>query len=154
MVSVFIGFGGPEAEEVAKELEKFLSHERIETFLASPLSNTLPASTANFNARINQTLLDCNIAVFVCHKSTPRSNPVKKEIDLLYSQHSESKIISFAASDDCLPKRLRENHWHPLHFAPEKYEESFPRLLNKIYRSYIERELNGITSENAPLVRQ
>jgi hypothetical protein len=156
MLSVFIGFGGPEAKKVAEDLEGFLRVETtIKTFLASPGSNTLPANIANFHTIINRELLDCNIAVFVCHKGTPRSTPVKKEIDLLYSRNLENKIIPFAASDECLPKKLREHHWHPLHFPPERPEESFPRLLNSIYRSYFElMESTRITSENAPLVRQ
>jgi hypothetical protein len=156
MLSVFIGFGGPDAKEVAENLEKFLRLETtVRTFLASPQSSTLTANTADFHVRINQELLGCNIAVFVCHKGTPHSTPVEKEIDLLYSQHLENKIISFAASDNCLPKKLREHHWHPLHFAPEKPEESFSRLLNKIYQSYIElKEPTSIAFEDAPLVRQ
>jgi hypothetical protein len=156
MLKVFIGFGGPDAKVVAEEVEKFLKVEtKIETFLASPRSNTLSPNVADFKATINRELLDCNLAVFVCHKGTPRSTLVKNEIDMLYSQDLENKIISFAASDNCLPKKLREQHWHPLHFPPEKPEESFARLLNEIYRSYIElKEPTRIISENAPMVRQ
>jgi len=155
MVSVFIGFGGAKAEEVARKLEIFLrSDTRLETFLASPESSAL-ALTVNFKLEIEKNLLDCNVAVFVCHENTSRSIPMKKEIDLLFSKNFENKIISFAVSDTCIPKKLRENKWHPLHFPPEKPEESFCRLLNWIYRCYIElKELTTVTTEGAEMVRQ
>jgi len=157
LISVFIGFGGTKAEGVAVELKKFLNGEDIiEPFLASPQSNSLPANTPNFSTMINQELKKCDIAVFVCHKNTPNSPPIKKEINFLYSKGKKNRIIPFAASDNCLPRRLRGKRWRPLHFPPEKAEESFPRLLNNIYRSYIELTLKptGIVSENAPMVRQ
>jgi len=156
MLSIFIGFGGPKAEEVAKELEEFLSDEKIESFLASPLSNAILANAPDFPAEINKKLLTCDIVVFVCHRGTHRNDQVRKEINLLYKKHLKNKIIPFAASDNCLPKRLKGKRWHPLHFPPEKAVESFPRLLNKIYRSYIELtpKPTARVTENAPMVRQ
>jgi hypothetical protein len=52
------------------------------------------------------------------------------------------KLIIFSKSDECIPKRLKSS-WRPLHFAPEKPEESFNRLLIEIYRQYV--RLAGIT---------
>jgi hypothetical protein len=156
MLSVFIGFGGQKAEGVAKQLETFLNDEKIETFLASPLSRAILANAPDFPAEINKRLLSYDIIVFVCDKGTPRNDPVKKEINLLYRRHLENKIIPFSASDNCLPKRLRGKRWHPLHFPPEKAVESFPRLLNNIYRSYIDLtpKPTGRVPEGAPMVRQ
>jgi len=156
MLSVFIGFGGPKAEEVAKELERFLNDEKIENFLASPLSNAILANESDFSAEINKKLLTYDITVFVCHKDTHRNDQVRKEINLLYRKHLESKIIPFSACDHCLPRRLKGKHWHPLHFAPEKAMESFPRLLNRIYRSYFELipKPTGRVTETDPMVRQ
>lgn len=135
MVNIFIGYGGPRAEEVAKKLNAFLLEQKLETFLASPNSHDL-LPTDEIKTKINQNLLDCNIAVFVCHESTSHSKEIKREINFLFKNNLQHKIISFAKSDDCLPRKLRKR-WHPLHFAPEKPEESFCRLLNEIFRCYI-----------------
>jgi hypothetical protein len=156
---VFIGFGGTEAETVAVELWKFLSAgygEIIDPFCASQQANSIPPNTPQYHARINQELDKCDIAVFVCHRDTPKSGPIKAEVNLLYEKRKENRIITFAASDDCLPKKLRERHWHPLHFPPEKAEESFPRLLNNIYGSFIllTPKPTGIIHENERMVRQ
>jgi len=154
-VSVFIGFGGSRAENVATRFEIFLkTNTDIETFLASPQSRTMP-STANFRTEIQQHLINCNIAVFVCHKNTSHSQSMKDEIDTLFSENLENKIISFAASDTCIPKKIRDNKWHPLHFPPEEPEESFRRLLNEIYRCYLRlQNSERTTTERAEMIRQ
>jgi hypothetical protein len=156
MLSIFIGFGGTKAEEVAKKLESFLRNEtKMETFLASPLSRTLSASSADYGAKITQSLIDCHVAVFVCHKYSPRSEPLKNEIDLLFSRNFENKIILFSASDNCIPSKFRAKLWNPLHFPPEKPEESFCRLVNEIYRCYIERQESArIVTEDTELIEQ
>jgi len=135
MIHVFIGYGGPEAEEVAKRLSSFLKNEGLVTFLACPESHDL-VSTDDFKLIIEKNLLDCNIAIFVCHKGTSRRKEVKREIGFLFDRNMEHKIISFAESDTCIPIKIRER-WHPLHFASEKPEESFCRLLNEVFRCHI-----------------
>lgn len=136
MIQVFIGYGGSRAEEVAKHLNAFLQRENLlYTFLASPDSHSL-VSTDDFKIEIDKNLLDCNIVVFVCHKNTSRSREAKREIDLLFQRNLQHKIISFAETHTCIPKRLRQR-WCRLHFAPEKPEESFCRLLNEIFRCFI-----------------
>jgi hypothetical protein len=138
MLNVFIGYGGKEAENVAKKLESFLAETKIiETFLASPQSQTLSPTTHNYDTKILENLIKCNIAIFVCHEETPNSRELKNELDILSKAKMEYKIILFSVSDHCIPTKYRRL-WHPLHFPPEKPEESFCRLLNQIYRCYID----------------
>jgi hypothetical protein len=156
MLSVFIGYGGAKAEEVAKKLEDFLKTEaHMETFLATPQSRTLTATSHDYNVKIVQNLIDCHVAIFVCHKNTPHSEELKKEINLLFQRNSENKIILFSASEYCVPVEFRKKLWHPLHFPPEKPEESFCRLVNEIYRCYIDlQESARIVTEEAEVIRQ
>jgi hypothetical protein len=138
MLNVFIGYGGKEAENVAKQLESFLEETKfIDTFLASPKSQTLPATSHDYNDKILKSLTNCEIAIFVCHKETPRSEELKNELDELSKRKMLYKVILFSASDFCIPTKYRRL-WHPLHFPPERPEESFCRLLNQIYKSYID----------------
>ena len=148
MIHVFIGYGAPRAEEVANRLNVFLSGEKqITTFFANPQSHHL-LSTDEWRTEINKNLLDCNIAVFVCHKNTSRSGEVNREIDFLFQNNMKHKIISFADTDTSIPRKLRQR-WHPLHFPPEKPQESFCRLLNEVFRCFIQiKELARIVSEN------
>lgn len=136
VIYVFIGYGGPEAKNVAESVDKFLNNEKqIETFLATPRTHHL-VSTDEWRTEIYKELLDCNLAIFVCHKNTSRSSEVKREIDFLFTHNMEGKIIVFANTDTCIPKKIRQR-WHRLHFPPEKPDESFCRLLNEIFRCYI-----------------
>jgi hypothetical protein len=156
MVSVFIGYGGKEAEETAKKFEDFLKIEtKMETFLAAPQSRTLSAASADYRARIDQNLMDCHVAIFVCQIDTPRSKELKREMDLLFERNLEKKIILFSASDQCIPVKYREKLWRPLHFPPEKPAESFCRLVNEIYRCFIENQESArIVPETSELTRQ
>lgn len=139
MLTVFIGYGGAEGESVAEKLEQFLETEaKMDVFLASPKSHSLPANSHNFIPRINQEMIRRHIAVFVCHEGSVRSKAMIEEIDFLISSNLTNKVIIFSASDNCIPVRFRERLWRPLHFTPEKPEESFCRLTNEIYRSYME----------------
>jgi hypothetical protein len=155
MLNVFIGYGGKEAENVAKKLESFLAETKcIETFLASPKSQTLSPTSHNYNAKILENLIRCNIAIFVCHKETPYSKELKNELDILSKEKMEYKIILFCASDYCIPTKYRKL-WHPLHFPSEKPEESFCRLLNQIYRYYIDIQApSSIVKETTELIPQ
>lgn len=136
MIEVFIGYGGARAENVANDLCLFLRNDvELHVFLASPTSTSLQP-TVDWRVEINESLMNCNIAVFVCHEGTPSSYEVRREIKFLFDNNQEHKIISFATHKSCIPKKLR-NRWSPYHFPPEKPEESFCRLLNQIYRSYV-----------------
>ena len=148
MIHVFVGYGGARSENVANRIGDFLNNEsQITIFLATPRSHSL-LSTENWKAEINKNLLDCNIAVFVCHKNTSRSGEVNREIDFLFQNNMKHKIISFADTDTSIPRKLRQR-WHPLHFPPEKPQESFCRLLNEVFRCFIQiKELARIVSEN------
>jgi hypothetical protein len=135
-VSVFIGYGGTKAAEVANSLNVFLKLEELDTFLAAPRSHTLISGTTNFQKEIEQNIIASNIIVFVCHDGTCDSKPAKKEIDFISDHNLFYKMILFSKSDNCIPKKA-QCVWHPLHFPPEKPEESFCRLLNEIFRSFI-----------------
>lgn len=103
-LTVFIGYGESASETVAVDLYNFLSRqprEIINPFCASPRTNSIAATTPQYNATINEFLKNCDIAVFVCDKDTPKSKPIKEEINYLYSNGKQNRIISFAASDDC-----------------------------------------------------
>jgi hypothetical protein len=156
MLSIFIGFGGTKAEEVAKKLERFLETEtKMNAFLGSPQSASLTANAHNFLAKINQEMIDRHIAIFVCHEGTPRSQAMIDELNFLISRKMEDKIIIFSASDHCIPSQFRKRLWRPLHFTPEKPEESFCRLANEIYRSFIEKaQTPTIVPENAEMPLQ
>jgi len=139
MLTVFIGYGGAKAESVAEKLEEFLETEaKMDVFLASPESCSLPANSHDFINRTYQEMTRRHIAVFICHKGSIRSKPLIREIDFLISNNLTSKLIIFSASDHCIPVRFRNELWRPLHFTPEKPEESFCRLTNQIYRGYME----------------
>ena len=57
-VTIFIGYGGSKAESVAEKLEDFLETDaKMDVFLASPTSCSLPANSHNFTARINQEMI-------------------------------------------------------------------------------------------------
>jgi hypothetical protein len=150
MLSVFIGYGGTKAEAVAEKLELFLETEaKIDVFLASPKSHSLPANAHNFIPRINQEMVARNIAIFVCHERSNKSKSMIGEIEFLISNKLTNKIIIFSISDSCIPFKFRWL-WRPLHFTPEKPEESFCRLLNEIYRGYIEiSQTLNVVAENA-----
>lgn len=149
---VFIGYGGPRAEGVANRLEGFLKNEsQITTFLATPRSHSL-LSTDEWKAKIDQNLLDCNIAIFVCHQNTSRSPEVKREINFLFQNSMQHKIITFSNTDTSIPIKVRKR-WHRLHFPTEKPEESFCRLLNEVFRCFIELKQPAIiASENQRMV--
>lgn len=149
VIHVFIGYGGARAEDVAERVNSFLNGEKqINTFLASPRTHHL-LSTDEWRAEVNSRLLDCNLAIFVCHENTSRSSEIKREIDFLFDYNMESKIIVFANTDTCIPRKVRQR-WHPLHFPPEKPDESFCRLLNEIFRCYIK----IVKSTRARLIRE
>ena len=156
MLSIFIGFGGAKAEEVAKKLENFLLVEtRMNVFLGSPKSASLPANAHDFIARINKQMIERHFAIFVCHEGTNKSEAMIDEIKLLFSKNLEYKIIIFSASDECIPSEFRTRLWRPLHFNPKKPEDSFCRLANEIYRSYIERkEPYTVVAENEEIPLQ
>ena len=122
--------------------------------MASPQSQTLSPTAHNYDAKILENLIKCNIAIFVCHKETPHSKELKNELDVLSKEKMEYKIILFSASDHCIPSKYRKL-WHPLHFPPEKPEESFCRLLNQIYRCYIDINApSSMVKETAELIPQ
>jgi hypothetical protein len=135
MIDVFIGYGGPRAENVANDLGNFLRDEEVNVFLATPSSPSLHP-TAEWRIEIDKSLLNCNVAVFVCHQGTPRSYEVRREIKFLFDLGQEQKIISFTTHKNCIPRQLRDR-WNPFHFPPENPDESFCRLLNQIFRCYI-----------------
>jgi hypothetical protein len=149
---VFVGYGGSKAEEVACSLDAFLRKEGLYLFFASPKGHDIPHGLDEEKTKvmIRQNMTDCQIIVFVCHEETPVSNPAKEEIDYILDKHLNNKTILFSKCDDCIPEQA-QGLWHPLHFPPEKAEESFCRLLNEIFRSYlrlyapprIEHETNG-----------
>jgi hypothetical protein len=153
MLSIFIGYGGTKAEEVAKKLENFLQTEtKMDVFLGSPQSASLTANAHDFIAKINKQLVERHLAIFVCHEGTPRSQAMIDEINLLITKKMSHKIIIFSASDNCVPSQFRQKLWRPLHFTPEKPEESFCRLANEVYRSYIEKtEPSTVVPENTEM---
>ena len=149
-VTIFIGYGGSKAESVAEKLEDFLETDaKMDVFLASPTSCSLPANSHNFTARINQEMIKRHITIFVCDEGSNKSKAMIKELDFLLSNNLGNKVIIFSASNSCVPKKFRASLWRPLHFAPEKAEESFCRLTNEIYRAYMEiKQPSIIVSEN------
>jgi hypothetical protein len=136
MIKVFIGYGGPKAESIANKLDSFLKNEELDTFLASPESRSL-ASISNFKFETEKNMRDCNIIVFVCHDGTKGASPAIDEIDFIIKNKLQNKLIVYSKCDHCIPHKLSKNRWHPMHFAPEKAEESFCRLLNEILRCHI-----------------
>ena len=110
MINVFIGYGGPEAQRVADDLQQFLFHEGLNPFLASPQSPSL-RSIDSFDNEIRKNLLNCEIVVFVCHKSTPQNQNIQREINFLYDSKFEDKIITFAKCDYCIPVKLRKSNY-------------------------------------------
>jgi hypothetical protein len=150
MLTVFIGYGGAKGEFVAWMLDKFLKTEaKMNVFVASPTTHGLSANEHNFKIRINQEMLNRHIAIFVCHEGSIRCKAMIEEIDFLDSNNLTNKMIIFSASDSCIPVKFRSKFWRPLHFTPEKPEESFCRLTNEIYRAYIEiMQPSTIVAEN------
>jgi hypothetical protein len=138
MVKVALGFGAARAEEVAGKLRDFLHAEGLDVFLASPRSHDIPNGMPEEEQKqlIHQNFMDCNILVYVCADGTPEQQAVKEEVTFIRRNKLLDKLIIFSKSDDCIPKRLKSS-WRPLHFAPEKPEESFSRLLNEIFRQHI-----------------
>jgi hypothetical protein len=137
MIKVVIGYGGAKAEEVANDLDTFLKKEGLEVFLVTPETSVVPSgSLSEVNALFRQNMLDCSIIVFVCHSETPNSKPAQAEIKFIRKNNLVGKTIFFSKCDDCIPK-CAKNLWHPTHFTPEKAEESFCRLLNRIYQEYV-----------------
>jgi hypothetical protein len=138
MVEVAIGYGGAQAEAVAKKLSAFLKEEDLDTFLASPQSHDIPHGATDEEQRriIKKKFLECNIIVYVCHDGTANRPVVVEETRFMKKNKLFTRTIVFSKNDDCIPEKLREI-WHPLHFTPEKPEESFNRLLNEIFRQHI-----------------
>lgn len=138
MVEVAIGYGGPQAKGVAEKLRSFLKDENIDVFLASPNSHDILHGTPQNEQiqLIHRKFLECNIIIYVCHEETPTRAAVIEEMNFIRGNVMSNKIIIFSKSDDCIPEQAREL-WRPLHFTPEKPEESFVRLLNEIFRQYI-----------------
>jgi hypothetical protein len=138
VVEVVIGYGGAKAEEVAIDLRTFLKDKGINAYCVSPKCNDVPQGTPipEVKARIRQKMKDYHIIVFICHEGTPRSKPAVDEIEFIINEELTAKTIIFSNCDHCIPSRAK-NMWHPMHFVSEKHEESFCRLLNMIYGSYI-----------------
>jgi len=139
-IKVAIGYGAAKAEEVAGRLNTFLRDENLEVFLASPRGQVLPQgiTKAQQRALIEKNFLESHVIVYVCHDGTTKRKAVKEEIAFIIKKRLNAKLIIFSKSDNCIPKNAK-SLWHTLHFAPEKPEESFNRLLNAIYRQYIDR---------------
>lgn len=127
MVKVGLGFGAARAEEVAGKFRDFLHAEGLDIFLASPRSHDIPNGMPQEEQKqlIHQNFTDCNILVYVCHDGTPDQQAVKEEVTFIRKKKLFEKLIIFSKSDECIPKRLKSS-WRPLHFAPEKPEESLP----------------------------
>ncbi|MGA2523806.1 MAG: hypothetical protein ABSF65_06595 [Candidatus Bathyarchaeia archaeon] len=138
MVQVAIGYGGTPAEQVATKLRSYLKDEDLEVFLASPHSHDMPqgASDQEQWQLIQKKFLECNIIVYVCHDETPDRSAVKAEMTFIKKHNLFNKMIIFSKSDSCIPQKAKKI-WRSMHFAPEKPEESFSRLLNEIFRQHI-----------------
>lgn len=138
VVDVVICYGGARAEQVAIDLRSFLREKGINAYCVSPKCNDVPAGTPmnEVNAGIRQKMKDYHIIVFICHEDTPESNPAMEEIRFIIRENLKTKTIIFSNCDHCIPAEARDL-WTPMHFVHEKHEESFCRLLNTIYSSYI-----------------
>lgn len=138
LMKIFIGYGGSKAEEVASNLTDYLRKEELNVFFANPKGHDLrPGLTEEeVKAEIRKNLLECDIIVFVCHNETPDSIPAKEEIKFILEKRLNGKTIIFSRCEHCIPE-IGQNLWNPLHFPPEKAEESFCRLQNEIFRMYI-----------------
>ncbi len=137
-VSVFIGYGGARAEQVADSLNNFLRSWMIDSFCASPSSNQIPlgVTTEQLRQIVRQKMEQCSIIVLVCHVESHDSAEFIDEIDYIIQHNLNKKVIVFSKCDHCIPD-LATSLMHPNHFAPEKYEESFSRLLNTIFSTYV-----------------
>ncbi len=98
----------------------------------------MPKGTPDVEQRqlIKKKFIECDIIVYVCHEETPNRQAVKEEMAFLKKQNLFNKTIIFSKSDNCIPQKATKL-WRPLHFAPERPEESFSRLLNEIFRQHI-----------------
>jgi hypothetical protein len=153
MPFIFICYGGKQAKDVANQLNNFLKTEtNMRSMVISPESRDVPVNDHETFLHTERKLMECNVAVFVCHEESKCSDPLKKELKFMCEQKMKDKTIIFSANDYCIPPDFRKTFWRPLHFAPEKPEESFRRLTNEIYRSCLEinekKQLPQATSEN------
>ena len=137
-IKVAIGYGGAKAEEVAGRLNTFLRDENLDVFFASPKSQDLlqGINRAQQKALIKKNFIESHVIVYVCHDGTSDRKAVKEEMTYIIQNNLNARLIIFSKSDECIPRRVK-SLWHTLHFAPEKPEESFNRLLNAIYRQYV-----------------
>jgi hypothetical protein len=138
MLSVFIGYGGAEAEGVADCLNAFFRIWPIDSFCASPKSNQLPQgeTAETIKQVIRKKIEESSIIVLVCHSESLESQPLIEEIQYICQRNLNKKVIVFSKCDDCIPT-VAAGLWHPTHFAPEKPEESFSRLLNLVMGKHI-----------------
>lgn len=136
-VSVSIGYGGPRAEAVADSLDTFLSKRKLDVFFASPKGYSIPHGLSDKQQKeyIKKNFMESHIIVYVCHVETPTQPNVKDEIDFIARNNLNDRTIIFSKSDDCIPE-LAKDWWRPLHFSPEKPEDSFDRLLSEIFQQF------------------
>jgi hypothetical protein len=143
MFSVFIAYGGARAESVADQLNAFFRSWPIESFCASPRSNQLQQGLTPEETKqvIRKKIEESSVIVLVCHSESPVSPPFIEEIEYVCQRKLNKKVIVYSKCDDCIPAPAA-GLWHPTHFAPEKAEESFSRLLNHVFGTYV--GLSGI----------
>jgi hypothetical protein len=138
MLSVFIGYGGAKAEEVADSLNSFFKSWLLESFCGSPRSNQIPQGMTPDQIKqfIRKKIEESSIIVLVCHSESLTSQPFIEEINYIWEHGLNLKVIVFSKCDHCIPEPAAQS-WHPSHFASERESESFPRLLNEVFSKYI-----------------
>ena len=148
MVSVFIQFGGAEAEMVGLCFRKYLLDYRLDPFLAGKKSRDIPPGIQDYWGYIKDKIRTSDIMVSICCEKFDEYCGVKKELLFIEEKRNDLIIIPFIKRGASTPKYC-EHRWHPLYFDVETYDEKFCEILVAIYQWVYKILL--IKSETRPL---
>lgn len=134
MISVFIQFGGDEAENVGLRFRQYLLDNRLDPFLAGRNSRDIPAGIRDYWGYIRGKIRTSDVMVSICCEDFEGYCGVKKEFFIIDEEKRYDLIrIPFIKNGSPIPEYY-ENAWHPFYFDVESCEENFCDLLVEIYR--------------------
>jgi len=141
MVSVFIQFGGAEAETVGLCFRKYLLDHRLDPFLAGKKSHDILPGIQDYWGYIYDKIRTSDIMVSICCEKFDEYCGVKKELHFIKEERNDLIIIPFIKRGVSTPK-YHKNRWSPLYFDVETCEENFCDLLVAIYRQVYNNLIN------------
>jgi hypothetical protein len=148
-IRVFIVYGGDEGKALGNRLHDYLHSVGLDALIASPEKGDLISGQDLSIINDFQQLKDRDVVVVIVTKGLIGSKG-EKEINYLFDNNLQSKIVCFTSSDTSSPSRLN-SIWRPIHFPQEMPEETFPRLQNEILRNYILRNYAQAKTGSHPL---